>query len=195
MTLPGPSLTPDTIVAWIGDVFARRGAEEYLGEVVTIGEHMLQGAAIAEQDGQPDEIVAAALLHDIGHFTSELGTFSMDDTEDRFHEAAGAQLLEPWFPEAVVECVRHHVAAKRYLCFARPEYFKALSPASVHSLKLQGGPMNAKEAQAFAQNPHLEAILQVRFLDEAGKRKDFETSGFDHYAPLLQRLVDQHTKV
>lgn len=194
MTASTPALTRDNIVDFIGDVFARRGAEEYLGEDVTIGEHMLQGAAIAEQDGQPDEIVAAALLHDIGHFTSEFGTFSMDDTEDRYHEQAGARLLEPFFPESVVECVRHHVAAKRYLCFARPEYFSALSPASVHSLKLQGGPMTAQEAGAFAQNPHLDAILQVRFLDEAGKRKDFTTPGFDHHAPLLQRLVNSHTK-
>ncbi|MEZ5887820.1 MAG: hypothetical protein R3D56_13185 [Paracoccaceae bacterium] len=37
------------IVAFIGDVFDRRGDEEYLGEPVTMAQHMLQGATIAAQ--------------------------------------------------------------------------------------------------------------------------------------------------
>ena len=120
------SLTNENIVDFIGDVFARRGDEEYLGEPVTMAEHMLQGAAIAEAQGEREEIIVAALLHDIGHFTSEFGTFTMDDTEDRYHEDAGAQLLEQFFPTVVTDCVRFHVAAKRYLCATRQEYFDVL---------------------------------------------------------------------
>lgn len=126
------TLNRDNIVEFIGGIFDRRGDEEYLGEPVTMAEHMLQGATIAEQNGQPEEIIVGALLHDIGHFTSEFGTFSMDDTEDRFHEEAGAEVLEQFFPSVITDCVRYHVAAKRYLCATKPEYFNRLSEASVH---------------------------------------------------------------
>ncbi len=185
-------LTPDSIVPFLGSIFDRRGGEEYLGEDVTMGQHMLQGATIAEQNGQPEEIIVGALLHDIGHFTSEFGTFSMDDVEDRFHEEAGAEVLERFFPSIITDCVRYHVAAKRYLCATRPEYFKRLSEASIHSLNLQGGPMNAEEVSDFEKNPNLDQIIAVRYLDDAGKRADMKTPDFWHFAPMVQRLVDRH---
>lgn len=187
-----PDLNKDTIVAFLADIFARRGGEEYLGEPVTMAEHMLQGATIAQKNGQSEEIIVAALLHDIGHFTSEFGTYSPDDTEDRFHEEAGAKVLEQFFPSIVTDCVRYHVAAKRYLCATRPEYFNQLSAASVHSLTLQGGPMSAEEVAAFEQNPNLEKIVAVRYLDDAGKYADMQTPDFAHFAPMVQRIVDAH---
>jgi phosphonate degradation associated HDIG domain protein len=187
------ALTPDNIVAFIGSIFERRGDEEYLGEPVTMGEHMLQGATIAEQDGQPEEIIVAALLHDIGHFTSEFGTFMMDDTEDRHHEDAGAAVLERFFPKIVTDCCRYHVAAKRYLCATRPDYFNRLSEASIHSLNLQGGAMTAEEVAVFEQNPNLKDIIAVRYLDEAGKQAGMKTPDFWHFAPMVQNLVDKHT--
>jgi phosphonate degradation associated HDIG domain protein len=187
------ALTPDNIVAFIGSIFERRGDEEYLGEPVTMGEHMLQGATIAEQDGQPEEIIVAALLHDIGHFTSEFGTFMMDDTEDRHHEDAGAAVLERFFPKIVTDCCRYHVAAKRYLCATRPDYFNRLSEASIHSLNLQGGAMTVEEVAVFEQNPNLKDIIAVRYLDEAGKQAGMKTPDFWHFAPMVQNLVDKHT--
>ncbi|WP_291726808.1 HD domain-containing protein [Leisingera sp. F5] len=186
------TLTQDNIVAFIGDIFDRRGDEEYLGEPVTMTEHMLQGATIAEANNQPEEIIVGALLHDIGHFTSEFGTFSMDDTEDRFHEEAGAEVLEQFFPSVITDCVRYHVAAKRYLCATKPEYFNRLSEASIHSLNLQGGPMNAEEAAELELNPNLKQIIAVRYLDEAGKRADMDTPDYWHFAPMVQRMVDRH---
>lgn len=186
------TLTRDNIVAFIGDIFERCGDEEYLGEPVTMAEHMLQGATIAERNGLDEEIIVGALLHDIGHFTSEFGTFSMEDTEDRFHEEAGAQVLSSYFPSIIVDCVRHHVAAKRYLCATKPDYFKRLSEASVHSLNLQGGPMSPDEVADFEKNPNLKKIIQVRYLDEAGKQANMETPDFWHFAPMVQTLVDRH---
>lgn len=193
MTKPDfTTLTRDNIVAFLGDIFERCGHEEYLGELVTMGQHMLQGATIAEANGLDEEIIVGALLHDIGHFTSEFGTFSMADTEDRFHEEAGAEVLAAFFPSVITDCVRYHVAAKRYLCATKPDYFGRLSEASIHSLNLQGGPMSPDEVVEFEKNPNLKKIVQVRYLDEAGKRPDMETPDFWHFAPMVQRIVDAH---
>ncbi len=181
--------TAETVVADLEEIFETRGSEAYLGEPVTMAEHMLQAAALAEHGNQPAAVIAAALLHDVGHFTGPNGTFTMDDRADRFHELAGADLLEGLFPAAVVAAVRHHVAAKRYLCATNPAYLDRLSEASHHSLKLQGGAMDADEAAAFARLPDLATILQVRYLDDAGKRAGARTPAFRHYRPLLERLV------
>ena len=183
-------LSSETIVDFLAEIFERRGDESYLGEEVTMAQHMLQGARLAEQEGAGDQLIAAALLHDIGHFTSEFGTFSMEDSHDRYHEAAGARIVERFFPPLVAQCVRQHVAAKRYLCATDPAYFDRLSEASVHSLKLQGGPMTAEEAKAFAKQPYLAEILRVRRWDDGGKVAGVATPPFSHYAPLLQRVVD-----
>ena len=184
------NINTENIVDFIGSIFERRGGEEYLGEPVTMGQHMLQGATLAEQNEELDEIVVGALLHDIGHFTSEFGTFSMDDTEDRYHENAGAAVLEKFFPRVITDCCRYHVAAKRYLCATDPLYFNKLSDASVHSLNLQGGPMSETEVKEFERNPNFKKILTVRLYDDAGKIPDMDTPSFWHFAPLVQKMVE-----
>ena len=183
-------INTENIVDFIGSIFERRGGEEYLGEPVTMGQHMLQGATLAEQNEEPDEIVVGALLHDIGHFTSEFGTFSMDDTEDRYHENAGAALLENFFPSVITDCCRYHVAAKRYLCATDPQYFNKLSDASVHSLNLQGGPMSEAEIINFKRNPNLKQILTVRLYDDAAKVPKMATPSFRHFAPLVHKMLN-----
>jgi len=176
MTSDFAALSQDTIVAFLEDIFERRGDEE----------------TMAQENQDEDVIVVAALLHDIGHFTSEFGMFTMDDEADRFHEEAGAKVLERFFPSVVTDCVRHHVAAKRYLCATNPDYFAKLSTASVHSLSLQGGPMSDEEVVRFEQNPNLKDIVRVRYLDDGGKDAGKVVASFSHFAPLVQKVVDEH---
>ncbi|WP_272008593.1 (R)-1-hydroxy-2-trimethylaminoethylphosphonate oxygenase [Roseovarius sp. ZX-A-9] len=185
-------LTTENIVAFIGDIFKRRGAESYLGEDVTMSEHMLQGATLAQQAGASDVLIAGALLHDIGHYTNEFPEDALARGTDNLHEEAGARVLDGFFPSMVTDCIRWHVAAKRYLCATDPTYFSKLSEASVHTLNLQGGPMDAAEVAEFAKQPNLNEILQVRIWDDQGKVPGMPTPDFDDFAPLLQRVADAH---
>ena len=168
-------------VETIGELFAGPGARDHLGEPVPIGEHMLQAGALAEAAGAEGALVAAALLHDIGHL---LG----DNTEDR-HGEAGAQWLSQWFGATVTEPVRLHVPAKRYLCAADTDYFELLSAESVRTLSLQGGPMSAAETAAFEALPHARDAVAVRRWDDQAKDPAVTPPRFAHFVPLLEALV------
>lgn len=186
MTAP----TRETIVALLADIVERRGGESYLGEAVTMEAHMLQAAHLAAAEGAGDGLVAAALLHDIGHYVGDFGEDAAERGIDTRHDSAGAGVLEGLFPPLVVDCVRLHVAAKRYLCAVEPGYFALLSPASVLSLHLQGGPMSAAEAAAFSAEPFHREAVRVRRWDEAAKQPGLAVPPFAHYAALLQRMAD-----
>ena len=169
-----------TAVGTIGALFAGPGARDYLGEPVTIGEHMLQAGALAEAAGADRPLVAAALLHDIGHVLGGA---------DTRHGEAGARWLSQWFGEAVTEPVRLHVAAKRYLCAVEPGYFGLLSAESVRTLSRQGGPMTAEEAAAFEALPHAADAVAVRRWDDEAKDPAVTPPEFAHFAALLGALV------
>ena len=140
-------------VAVIGDLFASEGLADYLGEPVTQAAHMLQTAALARRAGAPPALVAAALLHDVGHFTGTVTGRDLMAGQDNRHSYHGADWLAQWFGPEVTDPVRLHVAAKRYLCAVEPDYLGRLSPASVHTLGVQGGPMSAAEAADFERDP------------------------------------------
>lgn len=177
------------VIEQLADVFLRRGADSYLGEALSMSEHMYQCAMLAEHDGCGEALVAACLLHDIGHYSGEFDEDALGWAEDNRHDVTGGALLARSFPAAVSEPVRLHVAAKRYLCAVEPGYFERLSPASVHSLTLQGGPMSPAEAESFASRPHAQAAVRLRRYDEAAKRDDINAPGFEHWRPLLVRLL------
>ena len=174
------------IVDEIADLFAHAGAQAYLGEPVSIAEHMLQTADTAEHDKASPQLVAAALLHDLGHLVHAMPEDSADRGIDTAHEEVGARWLSSTFPEAVVAPIRLHVAAKRYLCATSPDYVAVLSPASLHSLMLQGGPMTPDEAAEFESLPHAADAIRVRRWDDGGKVAGRTVPPFDHYRPLLE---------
>ena len=186
---------PTEVVTRLAKLFAEQGEGEYLGEAVTQAEHMYQAAACAQQSGASNALVAAALLHDIGHlFEGDTGEISgrdlMDAGTDNRHSHTGADwLAAAGFPEPVTEPVRLHVAAKRYLCAVEPGYFDQLSEASVYTLSVQGGPMSQAEAAEFARGPYARDAVTLRRWDEAAKDPDADVPGFDHYRTLLADLV------
>jgi len=159
----------EPIVDRILDLFATRGAREYMGEAVSMSQHMEQSAACATADGAPASLVIAALLHDIGHFVGEHPIDALENGIDNRHEEVGADYLEDSFPPSVTEPIRLHVAAKRYLCATDAGYLAQLSPASVDSLAVQGGPMSAAEVAAFESRPYYRDAVRLRRYDDDGK--------------------------
>ena len=152
-------------------------------------QHGLQAAWLAEQAGDPDSLVAAALLHDIGHMVHDLGENPAAEGVDDQHEAVGHAFLATLFGPEVTEPVRLHVAAKRFLCGTEADYFARLSPDSVLSLSLQGGPMSAEEAAAFRALPHSADAVKLRRYDEGAKVRGLKTPDLAHFMPYVTRCV------
>jgi gamma-butyrobetaine dioxygenase len=177
------------IIDEIEQLYATRAQGEYFGEAITQLEHGLQSAYFAEAGGAAETVIIAALLHDIGHLVVDVPTDLADWTHDARHEDTGADWLAAHFGPAVTEPVRLHVPAKRYLCATDPAYFARLSPASVHTLRLQGGPMSAEEVAAFEANPYYRDAITLRLCDEQGKVLGFSAPALSTYRERIAALL------
>jgi len=166
-------------------LFRAHGSQAYYGEPVTTLEHMLQAAHFAQLEGAPGPLVVAALLHDIGHLLENVPDDIEDWRTDARHEELGGRWLARFFGPEVSDPVRLHVPAKRYLCATNPSYLDKLSSASIHTLKLQGGPMNEAEIAAFEREPHWREAIRVRLWDDEGKVAGLKTAGLDSFRALI----------
>lgn len=170
-------------------LFDRSLARTRYSESITQLDHALQCAGLAVEAGADDALVAAALLHDIGHLlTVQDAVTGHRPIDDRVHESVGAVHLSRWFGAEVTRPVALHVAAKRYLCAVDDGYAASLSPASVHSLALQGGPMTPSQCAAFRSDPAAEAAVALRRWDDLAKVPGAEVAPLESYAALLDRL-------
>jgi phosphonate degradation associated HDIG domain protein len=183
----------DAFVAELTDLFTNLGDLRY-GEDVTQLEHALQTAHHAKLDGAPPELVAAALLHDVGHMMQKAGEDAADRGIDTRHEHISAGYLARAFGPEVTDPIRLHVAAKRYRVAIDPVYLERLSKASLQSLALQGGPMSPDEVEAFLADPASPAALRLRGYDEAGKAPEAEVADFATYHDLLRDLIGRADK-
>jgi phosphonate degradation associated HDIG domain protein len=169
-------------------IYRAHGHRQY-GETVTELQHALQTATFARQSNEPDVVVAAALLHDFGHLLHSGGEDIAEQGIDMRHENLGANRLAAYFGPAIVEPIRLHVEAKRYLCWADPAYLDGLSPASRLSLQIQGGPMDAAESAHFQRQPHHDTALRLRRYDDMGKVPAMATPALEDFRALLESFL------
>jgi len=176
------------IVDQVAELIGRQGAALYGGEAVTQLQHALQCAHWAEKEGGSEALVAACLLHDIGHMiAADEGAAGRG--VDLRHQIVAEDFLKPWFGEEVTRPIFLHVAAKRYLCAREPGYFETLSPASVQSLTVQGGVFDAEGAAEFERDPHWQDGVALRRYDDWAKDPEAVTPDLPHYLAILDRLA------
>jgi phosphonate degradation associated HDIG domain protein len=171
-------------------LFETKGHAAYFGEPVSQLEHALQTADLAAKQGASETLVAAALLHDVGHLVHELPENIADRGIDARHEVVGKNWLTKHFGPSVTEPIRLHVAAKRYLCAVDSEYAKNLSPASVQSLELQGGPMSKAEVAEFERSANWRDAILLRRCDDLAKVPGLNVPGLEHYRAILDGVTD-----
>lgn len=173
----------------IAELIELRADGQYGLAEINQRQHALQAAWLAERQGCPASLIAAALLHDIGHMIHDLGHDAAEKGVDDKHEVLGHEFLAAMFGPDVTEPVRLHVAAKRYLCAVEPDYFSRLSRDSVVSLALQGGPMSAAEVAEFEAVPQYRAAVQLRRFDEQAKVKGLQTPPASHFLPYVAQVI------
>ena len=173
----------------IEHLFHTRGHAQYSGEPVTQLQHALQSAALAEGEGADDELITAALLHDLGHLVHDLGETPTLQGVDDLHQFIAIPFLRGLFSARVLGAVQGHVDAKRYLCATRPGYLAALSADSQRSLVLQGGVFDAAQAHAFIAQPGAQEAVRLRLWDDAAKSATMSTPPLAHYLQRARRCV------
>jgi [1-hydroxy-2-(trimethylamino)ethyl]phosphonate dioxygenase len=166
-----------------------RGKSSYFGEPVSQLEHALQCAYFATEEGATGELIAAALLHDVGHLLHEQDENIADQGIDTAHETLGPSWLSKYFGPAVTRPIALHVVAKRYLCATDRSYIHQLSPASLESLKLQGGPMSPREATEFESDEFASDALRLRRWDDLAKIQGKSVPPLAHYRMVLQSVL------
>ena len=162
-------------------LFEEHGAMVDPGDGIHQLEHALQAASLARKECHGDALIAACLLHDVGHMLEGVG--------GEHHEAVGAAWLSGSFPPAVTEPIRLHAEAKRYLLTREPNYRDQLAEASLMSLEFQGGLMSEEELNAFEALPHHSDAVHLRRIDDRAKDPDAESPRLESWRMLLTRLA------
>jgi phosphonate degradation associated HDIG domain protein len=175
----------------IAGLFSRHGFAQYSGEPVTQLEHALQTAHLAEQSEASDELVTACLLHDLGHLLNEQGETPTLRGIDDTHQYYALPFLRGLFPDAVLDAIKLHVDAKRYLCHANAGYYAKLSEDSKRSLALQGGVFSAAEAAAFLAQPCARDAVMLRQWDDLAKQAGWQTPSLAHFMSRAARCAQE----
>ena len=178
----------------ISTLLNTQGSKQYGGEAVSQLEHALQCAYLAERAQESEDTITAALLHDIGHMLrSESGApiIEHDENTDDLHQYVALPFIRNLFSDAVLEPIKLHVDAKRYLCAVDKTYWATLSDASKKSLDLQGGIYTDDQALAFETSPFGQQAVRLRRYDDLAKIPGAETPSIEHYIAIMQRVANQ----
>ena len=175
------------------DAMTKTAARQYGRERVSELAHALQCAELAEGAGADEELILACLLHDVGRYavaqeeiSDTLEAASPRSGKAPGHHDAGADLIARHVSERVAFLVRAHADAKRYLCATDPGYHATLSPASQHTLTLQGGPMGPEEIVRLDGHAWLADALRLRRWDDGAKVVGQVTRPLESWMPLVR---------
>ena len=173
------------------DLYRQKGEQLYGRDQVRVNHlhHALQCAQLAERFGAGAAMIAAALLHDVGHLWSAADEALSGESVHIGHATRGARWLSRWFAPAVTEPIRLHVAAKRYLCACDTHYFEALSPGSLITLKLQGGLFSPSEAKAFIAEPFARAAILLRRWDDMSKDPEARPPDLEYFRRYAEETL------
>ncbi|MBA2609241.1 MAG: metal-dependent phosphohydrolase [Actinobacteria bacterium] len=174
-------MTPATSLAEVVSLYQRWGDDNYDEDLSQLA-HAEQTAARAVASGSGEALIAAALLHDVGHLL-HLAALS-----DARHETSGPAYLGALFGPDITDPIALHVEAKRYLCAVDATYHDTLSVGSRQSLVRQGGPMTATDSAAFETQPGWGDAVQLRRWDDEGKVDGLTVAPLAEYLPLLEGL-------
>lgn len=103
---------------------------------------------------------------------------------DMLYEEVAVTHLSRWYGPAVTQPIRMHVAAKSYLYTTSFDDFTALSPVSIASLKVLGGPFTDDGAAAFIEHPFARDAVRLRNWDDRAKGTEART-------PALKEFRDE----
>jgi phosphonate degradation associated HDIG domain protein len=178
-------------VADLVHLLATRGQDQYGGEAVSQLEHALQCAQLAEQASETRETIVASLLHDLGHLLSDVADDATrpPQARDDLHQFIALPFLRGVFSDAVLEPIRLHVDAKRYLCATDANYWDALSTASKQSLELQGGIYSEQDAQIFIAQPFAQEAVRLRRYDDLAKLPNTVTPPLSHFQNMIEAIA------
>ena len=171
----------------IAQLFSLHGARMYSGEPVSQLQHALQTAFFAEQADADDELVTACLLHDLGHMLNDQGETPTMRGLDDTHQYFALPFLRNLFPDRVLDAIKLHVDAKRYLCRIDPRYWAALSADSKRSLELQGGIFREEDCAAFIAKSGAPESVKLRQWDDQAKQPDLPTPNLAHFLSRAAR--------
>ena len=179
----------NNIVEYLLNLLGNKGSNiQYGNENVTQLEHALQCAELAEKNNFSNEIITAALLHDIGHLLYD-GEDPIHEGKDGYHENLGADYLSSYYGDEVIRPIRAHVACNRYLSSVEEEYYDILSEASKISLKAQGGPFTKDEAEEFIKKPFMKEAVELRRFDDQAKVLNKQTPNLEHFKHYLEKSL------
>lgn len=169
--------------------FTLHGGRQYSGEPVTQLAHALQTAWQAEQADADDELVTACLLHDLGHMLNDQGETPSLRGIDNVHQYYALPFLRGLFSERVLNAIKLHVDAKRYLCRVDADYWTALSDDSKRSLTLQGGIYSAEDCAIFIAQADAADAVKLRQWDDLAKQPSLVTPSLEHYLQRAERCA------
>ncbi|CAI9730543.1 Hypothetical predicted protein [Octopus vulgaris] len=187
--------TTENILNEVFGLIEKHGESEYFGEPVSIKEHMIQCAMLAEEENYSKEVILGAFFHDFGHFLQMEGKQNLMIVDGVVlgtsnHEKIAAEYLEARnFSPIICNITRHHVNAKRYLVFKNKSYYESLTEASKQTLQLQGGVMSEEEAGEFERQPMFDLIIQARKWDEEGKDPNKVLKPIEYYRNMCAGIL------